>query len=177
MPWFPFFLQLNHLFRFACPFSVLRYRSLSACIAPSCSLTLPILLSLLLFFLLSHLRSFLGEASWFGKFSLLPLSQSPSQLALFLSLLLQCYSRSRPHDEEQGTMGAFSGPLRGPLPLLYDLSPSLAYILVHRHASTKGPIQWKQLIVITSVRGQIDHYKRRITITDFFKISLYFSCR
>lgn len=98
------------------------------------ALTLPILLSLLLFFLLSHLRSFRGEASWFGKFSLSTLSQSPSPLALFFFLLLQCYSRSRPHDEEQGTMGAFSGPLHGPLPLLYDLSPSLAYILVVQKA-------------------------------------------
>lgn len=38
-------------------------------------------------------------------------------------------------------MGAFSGPLHGPLPLLRDLSPSLVYIVVHRRARTKGQMQ------------------------------------
>lgn len=115
---------------------------------------IPLLISLYCCFLLSHFPSYsLSFCSFslvtLGAFEERPadlgsspcrLCQSPSPLALFFFLLLQCYSRSRPHDEEQGTMGAFSGPLHGPLPLLYDLSPSLAYILVHRHASTKGRI-------------------------------------
>lgn len=78
MPWFPFFLWLNHLFSFPCP-SLLR--DIAALIVlNSCSLLshtgVSLSLLLLLSVLLSHCRRFLGETSWFGKFSLPPSSPS-----------------------------------------------------------------------------------------------------
>ena len=66
----PIRLPLYHLFRFACPSSVLRYCApYQLVLLPSALSHFPSL-SLFRFFLLSHCRWFLGEASWFGKVSL-----------------------------------------------------------------------------------------------------------
>lgn len=132
----PILFVLYHLFRFACPFLFWDRRTLSASTATPCSLTLLISLTPLLFFLLSHCRRFLEDDSWF-EFSLSTQVIPPSTV-LPPSLFLQhCYN-SITRDEEQGTKGEFSGPLRGPLSLLSDLSPSLVYILVHRHRWQKS---------------------------------------
>lgn len=100
---------------------------------------------LLLFFLLSHYNyvSGRGQLIW----EVLPINSpssahfSPLPLCLSLPVLLQLHSDSTTRDAEQGTKGAFSGPLRGPLPLLSDLSPNLEYMFVHRCACTKCRLQ------------------------------------
>lgn len=64
----------------------------------------------------------------------LTLSVSPSPLLRSVSAPLQQHTT---RDVEQGIKGVFSGPVRGPLPLLGDLSPNLEYMFVHRRACTK----------------------------------------
>lgn len=108
------------------------------------------------FFLCSRLtcvESFPGEVSWFGTVFM----SVPFCLYHFLSVLLliplQLHSNSTTRDVEQSTKGVFSGPLRGPLPLLADLSPNLEYMFVHRHACTKCCLQPRLSFVACKLRN------------------------
>lgn len=80
-----------------------------------------------------------GQLTWDGLHigsQSVPLSASITFSPCLLFILWQLHSNSTTRDAEQSTKGVFSGPLRGPLPLLGDLYPNLEYMFAHRHACT-----------------------------------------
>lgn len=106
-------------------------QSLSANTWTPRSLVLTVLLAVYRCFALVTLKRVLVRTNQFGKF--FPSSLSPFPLFLAPTALFQQWTR----DVEQGTKGAFSEPMCGPLPLLSDLSPNLEYMFIHGHACAK----------------------------------------
>lgn len=106
-------------------------QSLSANTWTPHSLILTVLLTVCHCFALVTLKRVLVRTNRFEKF--FPSSLSPFPLFLAPTTLFQQWTR----DVEQGTKGAFSEPMCGPLPLLSDLSPNLEYMFIHGHTCAK----------------------------------------
>lgn len=130
-PWFPFFCHFITCLGLRVLFCSEILQSLSANTWTPRSLVLTVLLAVYRCFALVTLKRVLVRTNQFGKF--FPSSLSPFPLFLAPTALFQQWTR----DVEQGTKGAFSEPLCGPLPLLSDLSPNLEYMFIHGHACAK----------------------------------------